>query len=84
MAERNTYYVPPPMFAVAVARRKWESLQGDGYRMQRIQFARSVNGHEQRGSIDPWGKVLWEPVGVPGRDADTNRDQPPMPDGADR
>lgn len=53
-----------PMFAAAVARRKWESLQRDGYRMQHIHFARSVDGHERRGSIDPWGKVLWEPFGV--------------------
>lgn len=55
-----------PMFASGVARRKWESLQSDGYRMQRIHFARSVDGHERRGSIDPWGKVLWEPDGVEG------------------
>lgn len=53
-----------PMFAVAVARRKWESLQAEGYRMQRIQFAMSKDGQEKRGSIDPWGKVLWEPDGV--------------------
>jgi hypothetical protein len=56
-----------PMFASHVGRRKWDSLQGDGYRMQRIQFARSLAGHERRGSIDPWGKVLWEPDGVGGR-----------------
>jgi hypothetical protein len=49
-----------PMFASHVGRRKWEQLQGDGFRMQRIHFARSVDGHERRGTIDPWGKVLWE------------------------
>jgi hypothetical protein len=59
---------PAPMFAVGVARRKWESLQAEGYRMQRIHFARSVDGQERRGSIDPWGKVLWEPDGVNGLD----------------
>ena len=50
---------PLPLFAVGVARRKWESLQADGYRMQRIEFARSIDGQETRGIIDPWGKVLW-------------------------
>lgn len=54
-----------PMFASHVGRRKWESLQGDGYRMQLIQFARNINGEERRGSIDPWGKVLWEDQGAP-------------------
>jgi hypothetical protein len=27
--------------------------------MQRIEFARSVDGVEKRGAIDPWGKVTW-------------------------
>lgn len=48
--------VPHPVFASGVARRKWESLQGDGYRMQRIEFTRDDG---KRGTIDPWGKVLW-------------------------
>jgi hypothetical protein len=48
-----------PLFAVSVARRKWESLQDEGYRMQRIEFAMSKDGQEKRGSIDPWGKVTW-------------------------
>lgn len=53
-----------PLFAVGVARRKWESLQDEGYRMQRIEFAMSKDGKEKRGSIDPWGKVMWTD-GVP-------------------
>ncbi|MGE4243657.1 DUF3850 domain-containing protein [Ramlibacter sp.] len=56
---------PMPLFAVRVAQGKWESLQAEGYRMQRIEFARSVDGVEKRGSIDPWGKVLWHSDGVP-------------------
>ena len=49
-----------PLFAVGVAQRKWESLQADGYRMQRMEFARSIDGQEKRGIIDPWGRVLWK------------------------
>lgn len=60
-----------PMFAVAVARRKWESLQQEGYRMQRIEFAMSKDGLEKRGSIDPWGKVLWHSDGVTASDHQT-------------
>lgn len=55
-ARALTTDVPHPVFASGVARRKWESLQGDGYRMQRIEFSRDDG---KRGTIDPWGKVLW-------------------------
>lgn len=47
----------PPTFAVAVARRKWESLQRDGFRMQRLHFSR---GDGRCGYIDAWGKVIWQ------------------------
>lgn len=45
-----------PMFAVAVARRKWEELQAAGHRMQRLYFE-----HEdgRSGHIDAWGVVTW-------------------------
>ena len=49
---------PPPLFASSVARRKWESLQADGYRMQSITFEREG----RRGWIDPWGTVMWAQV----------------------
>lgn len=61
-----------PLFAVRVAQGKWESLQAEGgYRMQRIEFARSVDGHETRGTIDAWGKVMWIREAGP-----TNSEQP--------
>jgi len=49
---------PLPVFAVPVASRKWKSLQEEGYKMQQIRFARDG----VTGTIDDWGKVLWEPV----------------------
>lgn len=45
-----------PLFAAAVAARKWAELQADGHRMQLIQFDGGKGGP---GSIDPWGVVMW-------------------------
>jgi hypothetical protein len=66
VCDRDTSGVPEvstplPLFALGMARQKWEGLQAEGYRMQRIEFAMSKDGKERRGSIDPWGKVLWHP-----------------------
>jgi hypothetical protein len=61
-----------PMFANGVAQGKWDSLQAEGYRMQRIEFARHQGGTEKLGSIDPWGKVRWHGTGAPG-DTDAQR-----------
>ena len=46
-----------PVFAVSVAAKKWASLQAEGYKMQRLCFERDG----VTGTIDTWGKVLWEP-----------------------
>ena len=48
---------PETLFAVSVAARKWKSLQDEGYKMQQLSFARDG----KTGTIDAWGKVLWEP-----------------------
>lgn len=45
-----------PLFAVAVAARKWAELQEQGHRMQSIAFDGGPGGP---GTIDPWGKVTW-------------------------
>ena len=45
-----------PLFAAAVARRKWEELQDAGHRMQRIYFEREDGS---AGHIDAWGVVTW-------------------------
>ena len=45
-----------PLFAVAVARRKWEELQDAGHRMQRLYFEREDGS---AGHIDAWGVVTW-------------------------
>ena len=47
-----------PVFSVAVAAKKWAALQAEGYKMQRLCFARDG----VTGTIDDWGKVLWEPI----------------------
>ena len=46
-----------PLFTVPVAARKWKSLQDEGYKMQQLSFARDG----KIGTIDAWGKVLWQP-----------------------
>jgi hypothetical protein len=49
-----------PLFASAVAARKWEELQEQGHRMQLIQFDGGPGGP---GTIGPWGVVMWgEPL----------------------
>ena len=51
-----------PLFASSVARRKWEVLQAQGHRMQRLYFE-----HEdgRRGHIDAWGVVTWSDAASP-------------------
>ena len=49
---------PDPLFAAPVAAKKWAALQDEGYKMQQLSFARDG----VTGTIDDWGKVLWEPV----------------------
>lgn len=72
--EANTAQEPvKPLFAAAVAARKWAELQDNGHRMQSILFD---GGNGGPGTIDPWGVVRWgateaEPVRVP---VDVQRD----------
>ena len=49
---------PDPLFAAPVAAQKWAALQDEGYKMQQLSFARDG----VTGTIDDWGKVLWEPI----------------------
>ena len=44
-----------PLFAAAVAQRKWDELQAEGYRMQSIAFESPTRA----GAIDAWGVVRW-------------------------
>ena len=44
-----------PLFAAAVAQRKWDELQAEGYRMQSIAFESPTRA----GTIDAWGVVRW-------------------------
>lgn len=46
------------MFRAQVAARKWQGLLAEGHTMQQIAFA----GPKGAGTIDPWGKVLWQPA----------------------
>jgi hypothetical protein len=58
----DTAKAAPPLFASAVARRKWEKLQAEGHRMQRLYFERADGSS---GTIDAWGKVLWTDAAPP-------------------
>ena len=49
---------PDPLFTAPVAAKKWAALQAEGYKMQHLCFVRDG----VTGTIDDWGKVLWEPV----------------------
>lgn len=51
-----------PLFAVAVAARKWAELQEQGHRMQSISFDGGPGG---AGTIDPWGVVRWSTPAEP-------------------
>ena len=57
------------LFTVPVAARKWAALQEEGYKMEQIRFARDG----KTGTIDDWGKVLWEPVEPADKDAEIAR-----------
>jgi hypothetical protein len=48
---------PDPLFIAPVAAQKWGSLQANGYKMKHLSFERDG----EIGTIDAWGKVLWEP-----------------------
>jgi hypothetical protein len=60
-SQQSAQAVPTkPLFASAVAARKWEELQEQGHRMQLIQFDGGPGGP---GTIGPWGVVMWgEPL----------------------
>lgn len=68
-----------PLFAVAVARRKWEELQDAGHRMQRLYFEREDGS---AGHIDAWGVVTWaRPTGWTCAKCGTDRTKAACPKG---
>lgn len=54
------------LFAQRTAQVKWDELRDAGYKMDSLQFSRSINAVQSVGSIDAYGKVTWaQPVTQP-------------------